>query len=300
MNALVFYIFLPIFSLLALMPLRILYFFSDLLYLILYHIIGYRRNIVRQNLKNSFPNQPDDYIIKTEKEFYRHLCDIAVETIKLTTFSGKEISKHCRFSKDSVNMFANLYNSGKNIVIAMGHNGNWEYAGLSMSFHSDYALNFVYRPIKNQYFDQFIYKIRSRFGGKPVPMNQVIKEFYKKSEKPVATAFIADQSAPPESAIWTHFLNQETAVFPGIEKIAGKFNTPVVFAAVYKVSRGIYELKSEILSENPSELKPGELTAKFAKALERQIHTQPGCWLWSHRRWKHKKPSGIVIESTGN
>lgn len=172
----------------------------------------------------------------------------------------------------------------------MGHLGNWEWGGNTFSLLCKHQLYVIYHPIANKNFDNLMYGMRSRFGTKLIPMKDTFRSMLANRNELNATAFIADQTPQPDNAYWTTFLNQETPVFRGTELIAKKLNYPIIYLKVKKIKRGFYELCAEMLCENPSITKEGEITEMHTKRLEQDIIAQPETWLWSHRRWKHKRP----------
>ena len=289
MQALGFYILLPFLYLMSVLPFFILYLISDVVYFFTYHVFQYRRKIVKMNLKNSFTEKSDEELTILSKKFYRHFSDMLVESVKALTVSKNEIKRRCAFKEGSMAIFERLFSEGKNCIALMGHYGNWELAGLSMSFQSPYLLKVIYRPLSNEYFDALIYKLRNRFHAQPLAMDNAAREMLKRSADLSCTVFIADQTPQPDDALWLKFLNQDTPFFQGAEKLSRRLNYPVVFASVKKMKRGFYEIAIETLFDNPSQTKLGEITSSFARQLEKDILAQPEIWLWSHRRWKHKK-----------
>jgi KDO2-lipid IV(A) lauroyltransferase len=285
---LTYYITLPFIYLLSILPFKLLYAISDYLFFLLYHVIGYRKKVVRENLKNSFPQKTDSELKQIEVKFYHHLCDLILESLKAYTISEKELRKRCTIKNPEIMEQFALKN--QSICIAMGHFGNWEWAGQRVSMDSKFKLLVIYRKIKNQYFNDFMQRLRGRFGAVPVEMNETIRKIleYHKNNIPTATVFIADQTPPPENAYWLNFLNQKTPVFKGTEKIAKKYNFPVLFGHVHKFKRGFYEIELSILCENPSLLSDMEITKMHTLKLENYIHQNPEYWLWSHKRWKHQ------------
>lgn len=171
----------------------------------------------------------------------------------------------------------------------MGHFGNWEWAGNSFSLLCHQQLHVIYHPLKSKYFNQLINNMRTRFGTKLIPMRETYKEMLSNRNEISATAFIADQTPAPANAYWTKFLNQDTPIFRGTEAIAKKLNYPVVYASVNRTKRGCYEVFAETLFEQPSTTAEGEISEAHTKKLEIEIRKQPEVWLWSHRRWKHKR-----------
>lgn len=173
----------------------------------------------------------------------------------------------------------------------MGHYGNWEWAGPSFTLNTPYQLVVIYRPLSNIYFERMMTRARTKFGTRITPASQTLRDMVANRSQVTATAFVADQTASPENAYWTTFLNQDTAVFTGPEKLATKFNYPVVFVNIKRTRRGHYEVTPELLFPNPKDTKPGEISEIFTKRIENEIIKDPTTWLWSHKRWKHKRPS---------
>jgi KDO2-lipid IV(A) lauroyltransferase len=288
--AIVYYLTLPFIYLLSLLPFPILYAVSDGLYVILYYVLGYRKEVVMQNLHNSFPDKSDTEIKKIRKDFYHYLCDLTLETFKTLTIGKSTMLEHCSIDPEAQKLFTKLAEENKSFILVMGHWGNWEWAGNSFSLLCKHQLYVIYHPLSNKYFDGLIYRMRTRFGTKLIAMKDTFREMAGKRNELSATAFIADQTPSPEGAFWTKFLNQDTPVFKGTEKIAQRMNYPIVYGRVRRIKRGHYEISAEILFENPAKTEPEMISKSHTMALERDIIAQPEIWLWSHRRWKHKRP----------
>ena len=268
-----------------------LYPISNFFSFVLYHLIGYRKKVVIENLKKSFPEKSDAEITHITKEFYIHFVDVIFETIKLMSISDTEFKKRCSFDESAIKIFNSFFDKKQSIVGIMGHCGNWEWAAISHQFYFKQLITGVYHPLSNKSFDEFMLQLRSRKGGQIIPMSQVYKQIVHLNQQhtPTTLGLIADQAPPPESAYWTSFMHQETAFFYGPEKIAKKFNFPVVYLGVKKKKRGYYEMRVNVITERPNELPDGEITRLHVKELEKDLHAQPFNWLWSHRRWKHKR-----------
>lgn len=275
----------------ALLPLGILYRFSDFAFFILYHIVGYRRHVVDENLSNAFPEKNELERKVIAKRFFKHLCDYFFETIKLRHISEKEIKK--RIICDN-SLFTKLYSENRNIVGMLGHNANWEWL-TSIALADDYHWTVPYHPLRSSpLFDEFMKKLRSRFGPEPVPMNQTYRRLMEisRDNKLFLTGMIADQSPPnPNNRHWINFLNQDTAVMEGSERIARKTNAAVIFCSMTKIKRGYYKVELVSITEDISQEEDFSITKKYFALLEKQIQEQPECWLWSHRRWKRKRPA---------
>ena len=291
MQAVIYYISLPFIYLISILPFWLLYLFSDFLYLVIYHIFGYRKKVVLTNLSNSFPEKSESEINEICKKFYSFFCDWILEMIKSITISKKEAIKRSHFNDTS--LLKKYYSENKKIILVMGHFGNFELGDAEIAYNTDYQLYSVYKILSNKYFDALIKKKRLRFGSKVIAMKDVFKTMIslKASNEINATLFIADQTPSPQNAYWTTFLNQETPVFWGTEIIANKLNYPVIYVSVNRVKRGYYELSLDLICENPKDTKKGEISEMHTKRLEKDIIRQPEIWLWSHKRWKHSKPN---------
>jgi Kdo2-lipid IVA lauroyltransferase/acyltransferase len=287
MSTIGFYLCLPFLYLISILPFPVFYLFSDFIYFILYKVVGYRKKVVYSNLKNSFPNKSEKELKEIESKFYKYLCDLFLETLKTLTISKNEAIKRCYLNDNSKKIFDELYAQKKSCILVMGHFGNWEWAGNTFSIINQQQLYVIYHPLSNIHFDKLMYNMRTRFGTKLYAMKDTMREMIRNKSEINATAFIADQTPSPENAYWTTFLNQDTPVFWGTEKIAQKLNYPIVYVTVNK--RGYYEINSEYLVNEPKLTQEGEISELHTRKLEQDILAQPEIWLWSHRRWKHKK-----------
>lgn len=290
MKGILFYIFYFLNYFITLLPLRVLYIFSDFLFLILYYFPSYRRNVVAKNLENSFPEKSEKERKKIARRFYRHMADLFVETLKVTHMGPREISRRFKFSDPSFLEY--YYSQGRDVLAVCSHYNNWEWlSGVPLA--TKFKALTIYKPLNNKYFDRFIFRLRSKYGVDPSPMQSVLKSIlkYRKEKILTVSAFIADQTPPKGEHIhWSHFLNQETAFYNGTEKVAVMLDMVVVFIHIIKVKRGYYEIEAELITEHPKSEPPGSITEKHVKCLEKIIIEKPEYWLWSHRRWKHKRP----------
>ena len=290
MAALGYYIFYAFNWIITLLPLRILYIFSDLLYFVLYYIVSYRRKVVAENLKNSFPEKSDAEREVIGKKFYRHLADLMVETFKLTHMSQKSQNK--RFTYTNLEIIDKLREEKRDVIAVLGHYNNWEWPTL-LPYYLKYKTVIIYKPLQNKYFNNFINNQRSKFGIVLTPTSNVLREIIKYRGNNINTVsiFISDQiPAKGDIKYWTTFLNQDTAVFTGAGKIASKYDMAVVFFHIQKIKRGHYNLDIELLHDHTAGLSENEITETHVRRLEEIIREEPEYWIWSHRRWKHKKP----------
>lgn len=288
MGAALYYIFVwPFIHLISVLPFWLLYGVSDVLFVLIYYVFGYRKKVVSLNLQNAFPGKSAKERKDIEWKFYRHLCDTIVETLKLLTISPWKLRKRVSFDTHMKELFGKFNSEKKSMVAVMGHCGNWEWAGCAFSLEFEQQLYAIYHPLSNKQFDKLLYNMRARFGNKLIAMKDVLREMIKNKNEVCVNTFIADQTPAPEGAYWTTFLNQQTPVFFGTEKIARKLNQPVVFVSVVKVKRGHYKVNAKLVSDNPKELQEGEISELHTRILEKDIIAQPYTWLWSHKRWKH-------------
>jgi len=289
---LAYYFALPFVYLLAILPFKILYAVSDFFFLLLFHVFGYRRSVVEQNLRNSFPHKTEEEIKTLSKTFFRYLCDLILESLKKININREQSLAHCEFVDTA--LFERLYAENKSVILLMGHYGNWEWAGSSFSLSNKHPLYVVYKPLSNPYFEKLMCKTRTMFGTRLIKMDNTLRDIIANKNTCSAYAFIADQTPSPQHAYWTNFLNQDTPLFMGAEKIARKMNFPVVFINIVRVKRGYYKIFAEVLFEDPKATREHEITETYIRRLEKEIVKMPETWLWSHRRWKHSRPEPVV------
>jgi Kdo2-lipid IVA lauroyltransferase/acyltransferase len=259
---------------------------SDFLYFFL-AVSGYRKKVVIENLRHSFPHKTEKEIRSICQSYFKYLCDLILETLKTLKMTAQESKEHCVFHNPD--WLVKLCDEKKSIIIVMGHYGNWEWAGPSLTLATKFQLVVIYRPLSNIYFERMMVGMRTRFGTKITPVDKTLRDMVANRNRVTATALIADQYPSMGEVYWTDFLNQETGFFTGPEKLANKFDYPVVYMHIARTSRGHYEVTPELLFENPKETKEGDITNAFVRRLEREIILQPTTWLWSHKRWKHRR-----------
>lgn len=279
----------------GLAPFWLMYLFADVFYFIGYYIIGYRKKTVLTNLRNAFPEKTDQDIHQISKAFYHHLADLFFETIK--AFQASEQTLQKRYHYKNLEVMNELYHQGKSVALLSGHYANWEWT-IAMPKFLLHQVNGIYRPMQNKQFDQYMKKVRSRFGGCLIPASTSLRTMieFEKAGVVSSTYYLTDQTALYDTKYWMMFLNQETPVFPGPEKIASRFKQAVVFMDIQKVRRGYYEIEFTKLFNDASQTKEFEVTKAHTKFLEDIIRKRPEHWLWSHKRWKHKRPQHIPLQ----
>lgn len=273
--------------LLSLLPYFILYLIADVIFIFIYYIFGYRRKVVQQNLANSFPEKSPEERKAIEKKYFRFLADLIMETIKLATLSPQETIKRVDV-RDHLLLQNEAFKQGKSIIAAVGHYGNWESGCLRMGLENRPCI-IAYKPLSNPVFDEFFLNLRSRFGAILVPMKGTFRKVVEYRKQATLTVLAGDQTpAYSEAHYFTNFLNQPTAVFLGVEKLAKATDSLVVFCDVRRVKRGYYSCTFVPLFDNPKLTTEYEITNAHVQYLEKVIREEPEYWLWSHRRWKFK------------
>lgn len=273
--------------LVSLLPFWFLYILSDILFFVLYYLIGYRRSVVQRNLANSFPEKTALERRQIEKKYFRFLADTFFETIKLRSISSAELAK--RFKIINPDEVLKHIRNNQSALIATGHYANWEWGAPACSFLLQTQLMIIYKPQSNKYFETIMNQIRSRFGAILVPMQQAFRQIISYQKGPFLAIFLSDQTpVQTEYNVFISFLSQPTAVFLGIEKIAKKTGRPVVFYHMNRIKRGYHEAVFKTLVEDPKATTEHEITKLHTAELERVIRQKPEFWLWSHKRWKFK------------
>lgn len=247
--------------------------------------------VVRNNLKNSFPDKNTKELRQIEKEFYHHFCDYFVETIKLLHITDSEIRERITF--DNMDIVKDLMEDNKSCIMFLGHYANWEWVpSITLEFTDGTLLGQIYRPLKNKAFDNIFLKLRSRFGSVSIPKNNTLRSMieFKKENKKVLIGFMSDQT-PSVANIhyWTNFLNQETPVYTGVERIAKKTGFSVTYLDIIKTGRGKYKCYVNLITADPKNEPEFTITEKYIREMERTILRHPAYWLWTHKRWKHKR-----------
>ena len=291
LQALVYYLTLPFIYLISLLPFPVMYLFSDFVYFVLFTCIGYRKEVVLKNLRNAFPEKTDEEINTICRGFYHHLCDITLETLKMLTISKKSILKHCRFSPEAFALYNKYAVEGRSIIMVLGHLGNWEMAGHPFSILCKQRLDVLYHPLTNKYFDRLMFRMRSRFGTKMVPMKTAFREMVAHKNDLTCTVFLADQTALPEIAYSDHFPEPGHTRTQRHRTNSPENELPGDLRLHERVKRGYYEMYSETLVENPASTAEGEITELHTRRLEKDIIADPAIWLWSHKRWKYSRKS---------
>jgi KDO2-lipid IV(A) lauroyltransferase len=273
-------------TLLSRLPLRVLYLISDLLFVGGFYIVRYRRDVIRRNLANSFPEKSRKERAKLEKRFFKNLCDYPVETLKLLTMPKDEIMKRVKYK--NVEVIESVAVRGQAMIYLTSHQFNWEWMLAGACLNTTPQLFYVYQSQSSEFFDAFSNKIRQRFGALPIKRDKVGREAMKKKGMLHSLALLADQfpGLDTDKRYWTVFLNQDTAFFQGINQLAIMTQYPVIFFVSRKLRRGYYECELVKIAEPPYSKTDFNIIDNYVKATEKIIREQPEGWLWSHARWK--------------
>lgn len=279
----------------ARLPFWLIYFISDFFYVIIYYIVGYRKKVVLKNLKKSFPEKNEKERIIISKKFFHHFCDLTLETIKMQGMNEKNFKKRVKVKNPE--LINRYFEEGKSVVVLTMHYNNWEWCVFISTLLKHTSLA-VYRPLQNKDFDVYMNKTRGRFGTEMIKDAAVLRRILKseKQKEPVFLWLAGDQTPPFFHKSWFTFLNQEALFYRGPASIAKRFNYPIFFQRLEKNGRGIYETTFELLFDNPNIVSETEIIKRYIQKIEEVIHEKPEFYLWSHKRWKHKRPKGISLQ----
>ncbi len=272
---------------LSLLPLPVLYLLSDAVYLLLYYGMKYRRQIVWDNLRHAFPEKSEAELHAIRKKFYHSFCDQWVETLKLLSMSKKELNRRM---KGNWEVLQAIGAEGKNAYALLGHTFNWEWANVICQYHMPQQYACVYLPLSSKPFDRLMLRIRSRSGAWMVSMKALKTGLSRLKDTQHILALAADQNpSVTEVAEWIPFMNREAPFFRGPEQMARRAKAVVIFAALRKVKRGHYYMNISRYCDDASQTQPGEILRAYVRFMEQQMSAQPENWMWTHRRWKHKR-----------
>jgi KDO2-lipid IV(A) lauroyltransferase len=296
MQALSFYLLFPFIWLFSLLPLPVLYAFSDyVLFPLLYHVVGYRKKVVRANIVTVFPEWETGKRLEVERAFFHYLSDLFVETIKGFTISYEELNK--RISYKGLEEFKRIYDTYPGVEVTLGHVGNYEWLAQHFPRLQGWTVGVPYRKLTNPYFDKAFRSSRER-GGATLFHTDKTWDFLREVKGKYLLVLANDQSAPADKSFWVKFLNRDTSFFEGTEKMARQLDIPVVFGQIRVPKRGHYEVTFIPITDDPQKMELGGILNQHARLLEQNILEAPQYWLWSHKRWKHKKPAGFTYGFT--
>ena len=276
-------------KILSRLPLGLLYLLTDGLYLFIYHIWGFRRELSRSNLRNSFPDKPTLEIERIARASYRNACNMIAEILKGAVISPEELRQRVKIA--NADILQPYIAAARPLVLLASHHCNWEWLLQDACLELKIPVDAVYKPLRVSVINHFMQETRSRFGGNPIPVGSFMIEVMKRRAAVRIFALVADQTPPhDEEKYWTRFLNQDTAFFVGADKIARIARAPVFFVGMHRVRRGHYEANLQLLAEPPYRDDSYDVIERYARIAENHIQQYPADWLWMYRKWKYKKP----------
>jgi len=274
------------------LPYRVLYFLSDGLYIIIYKLVRYRKNVVLQNIANSFPDKTSSEQQQIVGGYYKHLCDLVVESIKVFTISAAQVRE--RFTIINPEYIDRFYDKGQSVILAGGHYNNWELFAVAIDAPIKHKAVAIYKRLSNPFFDDKMRTSRSKYGLKMISTKSARDEFEKEDGLRVIIFGIDQFPSRTMNCYWGQFLNQDTAMSFGVEKYAKEYNYPVLSGRINKIKRGYYSFEFTDAIEEPRQTAHGGIIRRVNYLLEQDIIAKPDYWLWSHKRWKHKRPADYV------
>ncbi|MFP4096727.1 MAG: lysophospholipid acyltransferase family protein [Cyclobacteriaceae bacterium] len=274
--------------LLSYIPLPLLYLFSDGLYLLFGRLLGYRGKVISKNLQLAFPEKSEAERKILQKKFYRHLCDVIVETLKTISIPREEL--HRRVQLDNPEEITQYFEQGQSVVVVTSHQGNWEWLLTACSDYLPFHVDAVYMQLNNPFFDELMKKIRSRFGAEMTEKKTAFRTIVQHRDKVTLTAMVADQrNRNARQSVETSFFGQNTSFYLGPERIARKLDLPMIFVDMRKVKRGHYQIGFKTVAAPPYSAEEGSMIRKYVSLMEESVRQQPEAYLWSHDRWKNKR-----------
>jgi KDO2-lipid IV(A) lauroyltransferase len=267
---------------------RILYIKSDIFFFIVYYIIRYRKKVVLDNLKLSFPEKNNEELKLMSKKFFKHFMDLVMESVKAFSISEKQILK--RYTYKNPELVNTLFKQGKSISLVGAHQANWEWS-ISLPLVLDQPITGAYTKLNNKYFEKAVRDSREKFGVIGVKTSETVKRMQYNVTNKIQAAYIllSDQSPQPHKTFyWREFFNIKVPVHTGAEMLSKKFDLVVVNYLTKKVKRGYYETEFQLITDSPKEFENYQITDKYIDLTEKNILQQPELYLWSHKRYKHK------------
>ena len=275
---------------LSLLPLRILYFFSDILTWFAHRVVKYRVKVVRDNLRSAFPEKEENELRDIEKKFYRFLGDYFVETVKLYSMSERFIRRHLTI--EGIELIDDAMKRGRNVTLYLGHYCNWEWvSSVPLYLHGYGKAAQIYHPLENKGSDKFFQRLRTRFKAENISMLDILPTLikWKREGIPSVTGYIADQAPGMNVHLFVDFLNHETNAYTGPERISRFLDAEVFFLHISRPKRGYYKARLIPITDKIKQMPVFEPSKEYFRLLEENIREAPQYWLWSHRRWKRTR-----------
>lgn len=272
----------------ARLPLPLLHALAELLLWALHDLAGYRRALLRANLRRAFPDRSDAALRRLGRASYRRTLQTLVETIKALRIDTAQLLE--RVVIENPEAILEPVRAGRPVVAAAAHQGNWEWFLLALSAGLGCPVDALYKHLNHAEFDRLMVGLRGRFGSRMFAQDEM-RGLLRDRRRPRMIGLVADHGPQPgEDKHWATFLGIETAFYKGPEQLARMLDAPLYFARMRRVGRGRYRVRFELLSATPGDAAPGELMDRYVAAVEREIRAAPADWLWLYKRWKYERP----------
>jgi Kdo2-lipid IVA lauroyltransferase/acyltransferase len=271
------------------LPMRALYAFSTFLYLLAFYVVRHRHQVIREQLEKVFPESGAAERELIHKQFLENFCDVMVEVLKSVSMTEADMRAHVQIV--NLDVPRRYLDGGQSVMFVTSHLCNWEWLLHGVALQLGYPVDAAYKPLRDQWAERLMLKIRSRFGARLVPAKDLLAEFLRRRGIVRAMAMNADQApVSTDKRYWTQFLGQETAFYIGAEQIARATRLPIMYASMRRIRRGYYEVELKLLWDGREATGPNTVTERYARACEIDVLKSPADWLWSYRRWRLKKP----------
>jgi len=276
-------------KLLSRLPMRALYAFSAIIYLLAYYVVRHRHQVIREQLGKVFPGASEAERERIHKQFLKNFCDVMVEVLKSVSMTEDDMRAHVRV--ENVEVARRYLDAGQSLMFVTSHLCNWEWLLHGVTVHLGYPIDAAYKPLHDQWAERLMLKVRSRFGARLVPAKELLADFLKRRGIVRAVAMNADQApVSTDKRYWTQFLGQDTAFYIGAEQIARATRLPIIYLVMRRLRRGYYQVELQPLWDGREVIEPNQVTERYARACEVDVLKSPADWLWSYRRWRLKKP----------
>lgn len=270
------------------LPLPALYLLADLLFVVFFYLFRYQRRLITENLTRAFPDYTRAQIRRVAASSYRNSLDLLVETIKATRMGKNELRHRTRL--ENPELLDQLAEKSRTIIVAGAHQGNWEWLQLTCSAELELPLAALYKPLNHEGLDALLLDLRGRFGSSLISATSPLPALVQFARSPGVIALNADQGPrPDEEKYWSRFLDQDTAFFPGLEKLARLLDAPVVFVHTHRAARGYYRISFTVITDKPRSLPEGTVMERYIRCVESQVRAAPADWLWLYKRWKYQR-----------
>jgi KDO2-lipid IV(A) lauroyltransferase len=276
-------------KLISRLPWMALYGFAAFLYFLAYYVVRHRDHVIREQLQKVYPNAAASDREQIHKQFLRNFCDVLIEVLKSVSMTEADMRR--RIQVTNIDMARRYLDAGQSIMFVTSHLGNWEWLLHGVTLQLGYPVDTAYKPLHDQWAEQLMLRVRSRFGARMVPAKELLADFLRRRAITRAVAMNADQApVSTDQRYWTEFLGQDTAFYIGAEQIARATRLPILYAPMHRVRRGYYEVEFRLLWDGREIIDANQVTERYARACEADVLKSPGDWLWSYRRWRLKKP----------